>query len=94
MKRNKEFSKKIFNIIMTLFITVILFSLIMIWKTENLEPLVYIIPSVSGILATSVGFYYWKAKAENIIKMSKDNDMSVAEIQETLSTINDESEVG
>lgn len=32
-----------------------------------------IIGGVFGWVATAHGFYYWKAKAENLIKMKRDN---------------------
>lgn len=44
---------------------------IMVWKTENLEPLAYLIPAIFAELATATGFYYSKAKAENRIKLRK-----------------------
>lgn len=47
------------------------FTLIMVWKTENLEPLAYLIPAIFAELATATGFYYSKAKAENRIKLRK-----------------------
>ena len=43
----------------------------MILKTENLEPLIYLIPSTAAEVATGTGFYYSKAKAENKIKLNK-----------------------
>lgn len=46
-------------------------SIIMVWKTENLEPLAYLIPAIFAELATATGFYYSKAKAENRIKLRK-----------------------
>ena len=42
-----------------------------VWKTENLEPLAYLIPAIFAELATATGFYYSKAKAENRIKLRK-----------------------
>ena len=97
-KKPKEFSKKIFNIVITLFIIVIIYSMALMWKTETTDGLMYLIPSISGITATTVGFYYWKAKMENMIKISKSNNMSIDKIQELESKmgefdVQDESEV-
>jgi len=66
-----EFSKKIFIgvSIMTTLVTV--FTGVMIWKTNDLSPLMYLIPAVFAELATATGFYYSKAKAENKIKIQK-----------------------
>ena len=47
------------------------FTLVMVWRTENLEPLAYLIPAVFAELATATGFYYSKAKTENRIKLRK-----------------------
>lgn len=71
-KPKTEFSKKIFNIVITLFIIVIFFSMILMWRTGDVSPLYYLIPSVGGLAATSVGFYYHKAQVENRIKLSKE----------------------
>ena len=65
-KPKKEFSKKIFNIVITLFIIVIFYAMALMWKTENTDALAYLIPSVSGLSVTCCGFYFWKAKVENV----------------------------
>lgn len=54
----------------------------LMWKTDMTDGLSYLIPSVTGLAGTTVGFYFWKAKMENMIKLSKDNDMSMDEIKE------------
>lgn len=63
-KPKREFSKLILYVVTA-------FTLIMVWKTENLEPLAYLIPAIFAELATATGFYYSKAKAENRIKLRK-----------------------
>lgn len=68
--KKKEFSKKIFTGVTIATIIVVIFSLIMIWRTCDLTPLSYLIPSVFTELATATGFYYYKAKRENEIKLS------------------------
>ena len=40
-------------------------------RTENLEPLIYLIPSTAAEVATGTAFYYNKAKAENKIKIEQ-----------------------
>lgn len=79
-KQKMEFSKKIFYIVILLFIIVIGFSMALMWKTENTEALAYLIPSIAGLATTSVGFYYWKAKVENTIKLSKQNNIEITDI--------------
>lgn len=70
-KPKHEFSKLILYVVGAVTIEVTAFTLIMVWKTENLEPLAYLIPAVFAELATATGFYYSKAKAENRIKLRK-----------------------
>lgn len=69
-KKRIEFSKKIFYIVITLFIIIIFYSMALMWKTENTDGLMYLIPSISGLAATTIGFYYWKAKMENMVKLN------------------------
>ena len=66
-----ETSKVILFIVGAVTVGVTAFTLIMVWKTENLAPLSYLIPAIFAELATATGFYYSKAKAENRIKLRK-----------------------
>lgn len=94
-KPKKEFSKKIFNIIITLFIVVVIYSMALMWKTNMTDGLMYLIPSVTGLTTTCVGFYFWKAKMENMVKLSQNNNISmsdVKEIEENMSICDVESE--
>lgn len=68
-KSKKEFSKVICIGVIATDIVVIVFSLYMMYKTCDLSPLAYLIPSTAGATATALGFYYSKAKAENKIKL-------------------------
>ena len=79
--KRMEFSKKIFYIVITLFIIVLVYSMALMWKTGITDGLAYLIPSVGTIAATAIGFYYWKAKAENAIKLSKKYETSLEEIK-------------
>jgi len=66
MKRKRiEFSKIIFIGVSTITIAVVVFSFLMIYKTGDLSPLSYLIPSIFAELATATGFYYRKAEKEN-----------------------------
>lgn len=88
-KPKKEFSKKIFNIVITLFIVVIAYSMALMWKTNMTDGLMYLIPSVGTLASVTIGFYYWKAKMENMIKLSKENDMDMEEVKELEMNMND-----
>lgn len=69
--KKTEFSKKILYVAALVNIAVIVFACYMILTTENLEPLIYLIPSTAAEVATGTAFYYNKAKAENKIKIEQ-----------------------
>ena len=69
--KQKSFSKLILYVVGAVTVWVTAFTLIMVWKTENLEPLAYLIPAIFAELGVGTGFYYSKAKAENRIKLRK-----------------------
>lgn len=81
-KPKKEFSKKIFNIVITLFIIVLFYSMALMWKTGTTDGLMYLIPSVGTLASVTIGFYYWKAKMENMIKLGKENNITLDEVKE------------
>ena len=75
-KPPKEFSKKILIVAGIINAVVIVFTMVMIWRTLDLLPLAYLIPSVAAEVATGTGFYYSKAKVENRIKLMKQNKVT------------------
>lgn len=64
-KKKMEFSKKIFIGVTAGTILVTVFTLVMVWRTQDLSILAYLIPAVFAELATATGFYYKKAQTEN-----------------------------
>ena len=68
-KKKIEFSKLIFICVSVGTISVAVFACYMIWKTGDLSPPSYLIPSVFAELATATGFYYRKAQKENELKL-------------------------
>lgn len=78
-KSRMEFSKKIILVAGVINVGVIVFSCVMIAVTGDLSPLSYLIPSVAAEVATGTGFYYAKAKAENKIKLMKENGIKPSE---------------
>lgn len=69
LRRKVEFSKLIFVGVSALTISIVVFSCYMIRLTMDTGPLAYLIPAVFTEMASATGFYYWKAKAENKIKL-------------------------
>lgn len=71
-RRNKrEFSKSIFIFNTCITTAVVLFSCSAVIFTQDTSPLAYLIPAVFTEQATATGFYYWKARKENEIKLLK-----------------------
>lgn len=70
-KQETEFSKKLLYVIFFVTGIVTAFTLYMIYETKDLSPLGYLIPALFVEVAAATGFYYWKAKAENTIKLRK-----------------------
>lgn len=66
-----EYSKQIFNAVTTLTIAVTVFACILMWRTGDTSGLNVLIPAVYAELATATGFYYYKARAENQIKLKQ-----------------------
>lgn len=64
-----EVSKLIFAGVSAFVLAITVFSCVMIWKTKDTSALAYLIPAAFAELATATGFYYWKAKTENKIKL-------------------------
>jgi hypothetical protein len=84
-----EFSKIIMIIAGIINIIVIVFAIIMIYKTCDLSPFAYLIPSVAAEVATGTAFYYNKAKIENKIKL-----MSIYNIKPTEECFNNDEKIG
>ena len=69
LRKKVEFSKLIFVGVSVLTISIVVFSCYMIRLTMDTSVLAYLIPAVFTEMASATGFYYWKAKAENKIKL-------------------------
>lgn len=51
-------------------------SIIAVFAIKDTSPLAYLIPAAYGLSATSHGFYYWKAKAENLQKFGRTSEIT------------------
>ena len=72
-RRRRETSKALllFSDILAVAVTVI--SAVAVFVLKDAAPLEFLIPAVFGLTATSHGFYYWKAKNENIAKFGNND---------------------
>jgi hypothetical protein len=68
-KKKVEFSKIILAVVALATIAICVVSFVLMFKTMDLSPLSYIITGIFAELASATGFYYWKARAENIVKL-------------------------
>lgn len=71
MKKNVEFSKIIMIVVGAVTFIVTAFTLVIVFVTGDTSPLAYLIPAVFAEFATATGFYYYKARKENEIKLRK-----------------------
>lgn len=83
-KKRVEHSKIITTGVLTLSVLVVLFTLYMIWRTNDISPLAYLIPSVEAAFCITAKHYYAKASLENQIKLKqKYGDDATAAIDAT-----------
>ena len=78
-KKNMEFSKKILIFVGIVNIIVIVFSIVLMWRTMDTSPLCYLIPSVAAEVSISTNAYYSKARRENILKIMHSNNVPINE---------------
>ena len=57
----------VFGVVLVVGVTV--FTCAVVWKTENASPLEWLIGGAFGAFGVANGFYFWKAKAENKVKI-------------------------
>ena len=69
--RKSEFSKKILIVLSVWAAIITVFSMVMIWRTEDTGALEWLITSTAAAVDVALGFYFWKARAENKIKLYK-----------------------
>ena len=75
-RRKTDTSKKllIFSDILTVAVAII--TVLSIFILKDSTPLSYLIPAAFGLSGVSHGFYYWKAKAENLHKYGRDREIT------------------
>ena len=67
--KKREFSKVILTAVSVATALVVVASFVLMFITHDTTPLAYIIGGCFAELASATGFYYWKAKNENMIKI-------------------------
>ena len=79
-EKRLEFSKLIAILAILMWLIVNFFGMVMMAVTRNLSPMVYVIASIDAVMACVCGFYYAKAKSENVIKLKSLYGIDVTEI--------------
>lgn len=85
-KHKKEFSKTILRSVAIATALIVAFSFVLMWRTGDTSPLAYIIPGIFTELSAATGFYFWKAKTENEIKLDALRRQKKLEQQQTRET--------
>lgn len=71
-KNKPEFSKLVFLLLFGEETALMVYACALMWYTQTTEALQWMFAILGAQVSTGVGFYFWKAKAENVIKISKD----------------------
>ena len=72
-KKTKEYSKKICSLCLVVFITTTILAIVTNFTSMPADIFSYLIPATGTLAAASVGFYFNKAKAENLSKQKLRN---------------------
>lgn len=56
----------------------LILTFVAVFITRNLSPLAFLIPGVFGLSTVAHGFYYWKAKAENLKKFGQEDKITMS----------------
>lgn len=56
---------------------VIMGTFIAVFKFGDLSPLIYLIPGVFALASVAHGFYFWKAKCENLKKFGQEEKITM-----------------
>lgn len=67
--KKREFSKRILVMVALATAAIVVAAFVLMWRTGDTSALAYIIPGIFAELSAATGFYFWKAKAENMIKL-------------------------
>ena len=59
-------------------------AVVSVFVTKDTSPFAYLIPATFGLSATSHGFYYWKAKAENLQKFGRSDEIKAEDDGENI----------
>lgn len=56
----------------------LILTFVAVFIMKDLSPLAFLIPGVFGLSTVAHGFYYWKAKAENLKKFGQEDKITMS----------------
>lgn len=77
-KKKTETSKKLLYISDAMAGVTLAGTFAAVFYTKDTSPLIYLIPGVFGLASVAHGFYFWKAKAENLHKFGLDRKITMS----------------
>lgn len=82
VEKKWSFSKILVIAVCAVTLAITIFSCVAMWYFNNIDALMYLIPAVFAECATVTGFYSYKAKAENEIKLDTQRKLITALLRE------------
>ena len=73
-KKKVETSKILLRFAVTMVILITIVTVTAVFVLNDTGPLEFLIGGIFGLASTAFGFYYWKAKNENIAKYGNNVD--------------------
>lgn len=82
-KKKVETSKLLLIVSDVMAAVVLVSAIVAVFILRDPTPLEYLIPAVFALASASHGFYYWKAKAENLNKWGQGSNITDLREEET-----------
>lgn len=77
-KRKTEMSKILLIVSDVITSVTVILTFVAVFWMKDISPLAFLIPGVFGLSGVAHGFYFWKAKAENLHKFGQDNKITMS----------------
>ena len=94
MKKQKkppmEFSKKILLCTAIIAVAVLIAGFVLMFIAKDLTPLPTAFHIVGAAVTAGLSFYYWKAKAENIVKLSQNGLLNGEDVRALMSDLKED----
>ena len=72
IKKHKSTTKAVMFIMMALTVIVVFFAMVLAWVIKEASIIVTLLPCIFVETATCTGFYFWKRKVEDMIKLKQE----------------------